>query len=63
MTPPPTVAVTDDDGRQIRLAVYQSGATLADVPLNPTYALVLAARIIEAATRFLQNIERRETNG
>jgi hypothetical protein len=55
----PTVTITDDDGRQIRLTVYRGGATLAEVEL--TAAFFLAGRL--TATRFLQDVERREVNG
>jgi hypothetical protein len=63
MTPGETITVTDDDGRQIRLCVYRSGATIADVPLSPSYAALISIRLSEAVVRYLQGIERRERNG
>ena len=51
------VVVTDDDGRQIRLAIYGPNGLVAEVELAPAYATVIAARLIDAVGRFCRRAE------
>jgi hypothetical protein len=51
------VVVTDDDGCQIRLAIYGPSGLVAEVELNPGYATVIAAKLIDAVGRHCRRTE------
>ena len=49
--------ITDDFGRSIKLTIYREREIVADIPLDASFALVLAGRLTEAVTRHLRNLE------